>query len=190
MVVGCFLLSGCIGITVQGKLDQIESLPDNMSRLHHKPAVHLDLWGGPDEFTRAAIRVTEQSGLFRSLTFDPAETKDVEYTIRMNLSKKEEVYLTFGLAMFACVTPYGVPIPIGRTDFSLIASVVDRAGSIIRSDYVAESLTYWCGWLLIPLAPITLDRRFEERLKNRVYENLVKAFYRTILDDESLFTRP
>lgn len=178
------MMSGCVGFMAKGKLEKVESLPD-MSRFSQKPAVYLRTLKGPAGYSDALKRVTEQSGLFRSFSFDSADQPQADYTIDMHAvwGKEEAGFFSF-VMLVGCATPYGVPVPIADTSVTLNAIVEDRSGKILGSYKIDESLTIWCGLSLLPLAPFTIT--YEERL----WESMIKVLYKRILDDGRFLYSP
>jgi hypothetical protein len=169
-------VSGCIGMMAQGKLEKVGSLPD-MSQFGTKPAVYLKTSMDPAGYYDALKRVTEQSGLFRSFTFDIADQPQADYTIDMYGRWDTEPGFFSVLMVVGCATPYGVPVPIAETSVTLNASVADHSGQTLGSYKIEESVSVWCGLSLLPLAPFNFS--YEERL----WENMIKVLYKKILDD-------
>lgn len=204
-----FLLNGCYAMMTKGKLEQVEGFPD-MAPFSHKPSVCLELstrgavrTAGKaaevdpslltDEafqrrFKEAVTRVTEQSGLFESFTFDPTQVQKSDYTIRIELSETKEsqsvLRLLLTLPSWAClgsgVTPFGAPPPTPfDSTLTLTASVQDRTGTNLGSSQIEESVIWWCGASLLMLAPIAGSDL-------RLWESMVKVLYKKILDDRLL----
>lgn len=205
-----FLLNGCYAMLAKGKLERVNGFPD-VSSFSHKPSVCLDLstreagrTAGQaaevdpsllaDEaiqrrFKEAIVRVTEQSGLFRSFTFDPTHVQKMDYTIRIELSEVKEsqsvLRLLLTLPSWVCVgmgvTPLGTPVPTPfDSTLTLTASVRDRTGTLLGSYHIEESVIWWCGASLLLLTPIAGGNDL------RLWENMVKVLYKKILDDRLL----
>lgn len=183
------LLTGCYYAPMaKGKLEKVGDFPD-VSRFSHKPSVYLELSTGNDGFREAATRATEQAGLFGSFTFDPAQAEQIDYKIRLEPSEREEspsvwrMLLTWPSSFCSIfgLTPFGAPLPTPYdSTYTLTASLEDRSGNTLGSYNIEESVTWWCGWSLILLAPLfsTSDER--------VWENIVQVLYKKILDDRLL----
>jgi len=176
-LMAALIVSGCVGMMAEGKLEKVKSLPD-MSQFSQKPAVYLRTSTGPVGYFDALKRVTEQSGLFRSFSFDVADKPQADYTIDIYGQWKQPEMGFFSFVMVVgCVTPYGVPVPISDSQVMLNALIEDRHGKRLGSYKIEESVSTWCGLSLLPLAPLTIT--FEERL----WENMIKVLYKRILDD-------
>lgn len=180
------LLTGCYYAPMaNGKVEQVDGFPD-LSRFTNKPSVYLELPAENDGFRKATARATEQAGLFESFTFDPAQAEQIDYKIRLEPSEREEspsvwrMLLTWpsSFCFIFGLTPFGAPLPTPYdSTYTLTASLEDRSGNTLGSYNIEESVTWWCGWSLILLAPVfsTSDER--------VWENMVKVLYKRILAD-------
>lgn len=187
------VLWGCM--VIPGKLIPIvTALPDKTSYVN-KPTVFLDVnfhtflkgkQSAPvenitakDQFITTIKNVTATSNLFESYTFDKFKSKDVDYTIQLDM-------LNYGnntSAMLAgCVSGLTLTlIPVAAKDnYKLTAKLLDENGNEMKT-YVYEN--YMKTWIHLFLFPFMGTMK---KVPLELMENMVRNLYRDILFDDYL----
>lgn len=180
LLVGFLHLGGCT--TVVGKLPTVRAWPD-MSAFQNKPSVYFALPEEPPQGFKGALEsVAQESSLFRSFSFDPAQAEEADYTIEIGISRRDEepdVSPIWGY--LSALTWLGTPAPLRQTAFTVTAEVKDRQSGLVKSYTVEESTRDWVGYMMWPLLPFTLIET-----QTRLWTNVVRTLFLKMLEDDIL----
>jgi len=187
------VLIGCM--TLPGRLiPTITKLPDK-AMFVNKPKVFIDInfhtflkgqhtapvenITAKDIFVNTVKNVTEKSNLFESYTIDKFQSRNVDYTIQLDMLN----YGNFSKAMIAGIIS-GLTltvIPVAAKDnYKLTAKLLDTNGNEIKTYVYEDYARTWFQLFLFPFAG-TL-----KKVPNKVMENMIENLYNDILNDNYL----
>lgn len=184
------LFNGCMALP--GRLvPTVTSLPDKTSFVN-KPTVFLDVnfhtylkgkhtspvenIDAKDLFINVVKEVTEESKLFENYTLDRFESRDVDFTIQMDMLNSGD---NTKAMLAGCVSGLTLMIiPMAATDnYTLTATLVDHDGNEIN-EYVYED--YMKTWFHLVLFPFLGTIK---KVPLELWGNMIKSLYRDILND-------
>lgn len=192
LLIATSLLSGCASFS--GKENpEIDKLPDKSS-YSQKPSVCLDVKfvaGSPDvaklpvenpkatEKLKGIVQqVTTNSAFFSRSSLDPFASKDMDYTIKMEMLNHGD---SGAAAISGLITGFSLfIIPGAATDhYRLTAKVMDRNGTVIKTYEVNDEVTTWIGIWFIPFMGNS-----PTEVAPKVWENMVKTVYQKMDKDK------
>lgn len=189
-----FLAAGCSASFPQNQLPIVQQLPDKTG-FTVRPGVFLDvrftvdLSGGSyppvrnhvatEKFKQWVEEVTKISRLFSRYTFDPSQSKDMDYTIEMEMVNSGSVGAAVAAGLIGGLS-LGV-IPAGATDhYRIIGKVKDRNDKELASYVLEDAVTSWTGIWFTP------GGRPPAQVVPSVLQNMVRNLYQKILNDQVL----
>ena len=174
------------------RMPKVDEVP-SQQRFPNKPSVYVplrftvDLSGGenparevttPLPMLRQAVeRIAAEAALFRSLTFESFQAKDVDHVLQIDLTnygsagKAAAAGFITGLTLFL--------VPTAATDnYKLTAKLFDANGQLLRTYSYDDAITTWLGMWLLAVAGKTPKSAAEG-----VWENMIRTLYSDIVND-------
>jgi hypothetical protein len=195
LVIATLLATGCATFK-DSEFPVVQKLPDK-SAFSNKPSVFVnakfyrDMTENLSNSTEvpaalptlktAAEKVTKESGLFSKYTLDPFNGRDMDYQIKLDMINHVP---NMGAAMISgFITGFTLfIIPSAATDnYVLRASVLDKAGNVIKKYEYRSHVTTWFGIWMLPLAGNSPQSVVPEH-----WENMIKRAYEQIIKDDML----
>jgi hypothetical protein len=190
-----FLAAGCAAAFPKNQLPLVHQLPDKTG-FTAKPSVFLDvrfsvdLSGGSSppvrndvasaKFKQMVEEVTKVSRLFSRYTFDPGQSKDMDYTIEIEMVNSGSAGAA-AAAGFVSGLSLGV-IPAGATDhYKLTGKVKDQNDKELASYILEDAVTTWIGMWAIPSGGSP-----PAQVVPSVLDNMLRNLYQKILSDQVL----
>ena len=186
-------LIGCLASP--GRLiPTVDKLPDK-SVFVNKPNVFLDinfhtflkgLHKAPvenitakDQFVNLVKNVTKESNLFESYTIDKFESKDVDYTIQIDMLNYGSYTKSLLAGIVSGLTLTVIPVS-AKDNYKLTAKLLDAEGNGLKTYVYDNYMKTWIQMFLFPFVG-TL-----KKVPNNIMDNMIKNLYNDILNDNLL----
>jgi hypothetical protein len=184
------VFAGCL--TMPGRLIPIVPKIEDKSANRNKPKVFIDVnfhsflegkykvpvenIAAKDIFLTYVKEVTEESKIFDTYTFNRFQTKDINYTIQLDMLNYGNYLKSTLSGLVSGLSLTLIPITV-KDNYRLTAKILDSKGNETKTYIYDDYSRTWIELLLFPFVGST------KKVGKEVLENMVRKFYTDILNE-------